>query len=94
MAKRNQLENPIYTEMEEKLDDIGNVYVFSKMDTSHTTITNRTQSFFHHPRTHKINLNEIKRNPSALHNTQYKKLRRREMLQGLKDQKSVIIVGM
>ena len=26
--------------------------------------------------------NEIKRNPSALHNTQYKKLRRREMLTG------------
>ena len=47
----------------------------------------------HHPRTHKINLNEIKRNPSVLHNTQYKKLRRREMLQ-VKDQKSVIIVGM
>jgi hypothetical protein len=36
----------------------------------------------HHPTTHKISKEEIKRNPSALHNTRYKKLRRREMLMG------------
>jgi hypothetical protein len=36
----------------------------------------------HHPRTHKISESEIARNPSALHNTRYKKLRRKEMLQG------------
>ena len=34
----------------------------------------------HHPRTHKIPLEEIKKNPSALHNTWYKKHARKEML--------------
>lgn len=36
----------------------------------------------HHPRTHVIPIEEIKKNPSALHNTQYKKLIRKEMLEG------------
>ena len=36
----------------------------------------------HHPRTHKIDVKEIQRNPSALHNTRYKKQRRKEMLNG------------
>ena len=49
--------------------------------TSHTTTTNRHNHSCHHPRTHKINLKEIARNPSS-HNTQYKKLRRKEMLTG------------
>lgn len=34
----------------------------------------------HHPATHKIPLDELKRNPSALHNTKFKKQKRREML--------------
>ena len=34
----------------------------------------------HHPRTHKIPLEEIKENPSALHNTWYKKHARKQML--------------
>ena len=36
----------------------------------------------HHPRTHKIPLTELKDNPSALHNTNYKKKQRRTMLNG------------
>tara|TARA_B100000686_G_scaffold348332_1_gene439114 strand:- start:196 stop:1965 length:1770 start_codon:yes stop_codon:yes gene_type:complete len=36
----------------------------------------------HHPRPHKIPLHEIKDNPSALHNTVYKKLQRKSMLKG------------
>lgn len=36
----------------------------------------------HHPVQHKIPLNEIKRNPSALHNTMHKKRARKEMLEG------------
>jgi len=36
----------------------------------------------HHPRTHKIPLSELEANPSALHNTNYKKLQRRKMLEG------------
>lgn len=36
----------------------------------------------HHPETHKIPLSEIKNNPSALHNTEYKKQQRKLMLEG------------
>jgi organic radical activating enzyme len=36
----------------------------------------------HHPRVHKIPLEEIANNPSALHNTSYKKLQRKKMLEG------------
>lgn len=36
----------------------------------------------YHPQPHKIPLAELKDNPSALHNTQYKKLERKEMLNG------------
>jgi len=36
----------------------------------------------HHPKTHLIPIEEIKRNPKALHNTEFKKLQRRMMLEG------------
>lgn len=52
----------------------------------HTTIylqTGETHSCYH-PAPHKIPLEELKDNPSALHNTNHKKLERREMLNGEK----------
>lgn len=36
----------------------------------------------HHPQRHKIPLSELKENPSALHNTEYKKIQRKMMLEG------------
>lgn len=36
----------------------------------------------HHPNTHKIPISELARNPSALHNTKFKKEKRKEMLEG------------
>ena len=38
----------------------------------------------HHPRTHKVPLLELENNPSALHNTNYKKLQRKDMLDGVR----------
>ncbi len=38
----------------------------------------------HHPPPHKIPLRELERSPKALHNTQYKKLVRKEMLEGIR----------
>lgn len=38
----------------------------------------------HHPRTHKISIEEIQKDPSNLHNTQYKEEQRRLMLQGVR----------
>lgn len=36
----------------------------------------------HHPAMHHTSLEELEKNPSALHNSNYKKLRRKEMLEG------------
>jgi organic radical activating enzyme len=36
----------------------------------------------HHPRTHKVPIGEVIRNPGALHNTSYKKQQRKMMLEG------------
>jgi hypothetical protein len=75
-------ENPIFQSMKDDLDKVGKGMCLAKW----TQVTLQLQSGHnhscHHPRTHKISEKEIKRNPSALHNTQYKKLRRREMLTG------------
>ena len=38
----------------------------------------------HHPQTHKIPLSELQDNPSALHNTNFKKLQRKKMLDGIR----------
>lgn len=38
----------------------------------------------HHPRTHFIPVDEIKRNPTALHNSEYKKQQRKMMLEGVR----------
>ena len=43
---------------------------------------NGTTHSCHHPVAHKIPLEELKNNPSALHNTNHKKQRRKEMLNG------------
>ena len=45
--------------------------------------TGETHSCYH-PAPHKIELEELKDNPSALHNTSHKKLERKEMLEGVK----------
>lgn len=38
----------------------------------------------HHPHKHKIPLSELENNPSALHNTNFKKLQRKDMLEGIR----------
>ena len=72
----------VHKEVKEKLDNVGCGMCLAKW----TQVTLQLQSGHnhscHHPPTHKISEKEIKRNPSALHNRRYKKLRRREMLTG------------
>jgi len=72
----------VHKEVKQKLDDVGCGMCLAKW----TQVTLQLQSGHnhscHHPPTHKISQKEILRNPSALHNSRYKKLRRREMLTG------------
>ena len=80
--QKNITENPIYLRVKDELNEVGSGMCLAKW----TQVTLQLQSGHnhscHHPRTHKISETEIARNPSALHNTRYKKLRRKEMLQG------------
>jgi organic radical activating enzyme len=75
-------ENPFYIKVKDELNSVGCGMCLAKW----TQVTLQLQSGHnhscHHPRTHKISEEEIKRNPSALHNTRYKKARRKEMLEG------------
>ena len=69
-------------EVKKKLDGVGCGFCLAKW--TQVTIhlgTGMTHSC-HHPSPHKIPLNELRRNPSALHNTNHKKSRRKEMLEG------------
>jgi organic radical activating enzyme len=75
-------ENPLYVQVKNELDSIGKGMCLAKW----TQVTMQLQSGHnhscHHPTTHKISEKEIARNPSALHNTRFKKLKRKEMLSG------------
>ncbi len=74
--------NPFYEANKKRLDKVGCGMCLAKW--TQVTIhlhTGRNHSC-HHPNTHPIPVHEVKRNPSALHNTLYKKRRRREMLTG------------
>jgi len=75
-------ENPFYLNTKDELNSIGHGMCLAKW----TQVTMQLQSGHnhscHHPTTHKISETEIARNPSALHNTKHKKLRRKEMLEG------------
>lgn len=76
------LENPFYIKVKKELDSVGSGMCLAKW----TQVTLQLQSGHnhscHHPQTHKISEKEIERNPSSLHNTKFKKQKRREMLTG------------
>jgi MoaA/NifB/PqqE/SkfB family radical SAM enzyme len=84
MAKKkiNKGENPLYVDTKDKLDKIGPGMCLAKWTQVTIHLQNGHNHSCHHPTTHKISDKEIIRNPSALHNTRYKKEKRREMLEG------------
>jgi organic radical activating enzyme len=75
-------ENPVYLKVKDELNNIGPGMCLAKWTQVTLQLQNGHNHSCHHPKTHTISTSEIARNPSALHNTRYKKLRRKEMLQG------------
>ena len=73
-----------FEKVRRQLNDVGAGFCLAKwmQVTLHLHIGHNHSC--HHPQTHKISTTEIDRDPSALHNTRYKKERRREMLEGKK----------
>ena len=66
----------------DKLDKVGCGMCLAKWTQTTIYLHNGHTHSCHHPRTHKIKLSELKDNPSALHNTLYKKKQRKKMLSG------------
>ena len=79
---KSVIDNPIYTKMRRDLNSVGCGMCLAKWTqvTMHLHL-GHTHSC-HHPSTHKIPLDELKENPTALHNTEFKKEKRKEMLDG------------
>ncbi len=74
--------NKKYSRIKSQLDTVSPSFCIAKWKqvTVHLD-TGRTHSC-HHPVTHKIPVNEILSNPTALHNTKFKKQQRKLMLEG------------
>jgi organic radical activating enzyme len=72
----------IFQETKDKLDAIGCGFCLAKWSQVTIHLGAGLTHSCHHPEQHKIPLNEIKRNPSALHNTSFKKKKRKEMMGG------------
>lgn len=74
--------NKLYNTTKSKLDETSCSLCLAKW----TQVTIHLQTGLthscHHPKAHKIPLAEIAENPSALHNTNFKKLQRKLMLEG------------
>ena len=74
--------NVNFEETKNKLNSVGCGMCLAKW----TQVTMHLQTGFnhscHHPSVHKIPVKEVERNPKALHNTNFKKQKRKEMLDG------------
>ena len=64
--------------------ELGDALCLAKWQQVSLHLTNGMTNSCYHPPLHKIDPGPLKDNPSALHNTEYKKLRRKEMLDGVK----------
>ena len=68
----------------EKLAKVSDSFCLAKWKQVSLHLPTGFNNSCYHPPLHKIPLDEVKSNPSALHNTSHKKLRRKEMLEGVK----------
>lgn len=64
------------------LDEVSPTFCAAKWKQVTIHLQNGHTHSCHHPQTHKIPVEELKVNSSALHNTNYKKLQRKAMLEG------------
>jgi organic radical activating enzyme len=65
-----------------KLDSVSPSLCLAKWQQVTVHLQNGHTHSCHHPQTHKVPLEELEKNPSALHNTTYKKFQRKLMLEG------------
>ena len=71
-----------YKKVKSELDSISPTFCVAKWKQTTTHLDTGMTHSCHHPVTHKISVEEITRNYKALHNTEYKKNLRKQMLEG------------
>ena len=71
-----------YLEKKEELNSISPSFCTAKWSQVTMHLHNGRTHSCHHPSTHLVPLDELKENPTALHNTNYKKEQRKKMLEG------------
>jgi len=74
--------NEVFEKTREKLNNVGCGFCLAKWTQVTMHLHNGMTHSCHHPTTHKIPLTEIANDPKALHNTNFKKRVRKEMLEG------------
>ena len=67
---------------QKKLEEVSPTFCLAKWNQVSLLLQNGMTHSCHHPVPHKIPLEELKENKSALHNTKFKKLQRKMMLEG------------
>ena len=80
LKKKNKMSSVGFEIVKDKLDSVGCGFCLAKWTQVTMHLHNGTTHSCHHPEPHKVGLEEIKRNPTALHNSKTKKLARKEML--------------
>ena len=68
--------------LKEELNDVGKGFCLAKWNQVSILLQTGQTHSCHHPRPHVVPLAELEDNPSALHNTYFKKQQRKTMLQG------------
>jgi hypothetical protein len=76
------MDNGQYQVVKDRLDSVGCGFCLAKWTQVTMHLHNGMTHSCHHPSPHKIPIEEILENPTALHNTNYKKQKRKEMLEG------------
>jgi organic radical activating enzyme len=68
--------------LKKKLNEVGRGFCLAKWNQVTILLQNGQTHSCHHPIPHKIPLKELSENPTALHNTHFKKVQRKTMLKG------------
>lgn len=82
MNRKQHSPLPVFQSTQQQLDQVSSSFCVAKWNQVTLHLSSGTNHSCHHPGVHHIPLEELENNPSALHNTRYKKTLRKQMLTG------------
>ena len=78
----NTLKSDFLSAAEKMQSKLGHALCLAKWQQTSLHLTTGHTNSCYHPPLHRINVDDLTDNPSALHNTEYKKAQRQRMLRG------------